>query len=58
MKITEDELWKIIYHKLDPIIEKVTEEFEKTEEYQAIQEHKELLINTSELKKKDRKSVV
>ena len=52
MKITEDELWKIIYHKLDPIIEKVTEEFEKTEEYQAIQEQKRIIDKYQRAKEK------
>lgn len=43
MGITEDKLWSLVYIKLQPIIDKVTAEFEKTEEYKVQQEHKKML---------------
>lgn len=41
--ISEEELWEIVYIKLDPIIEKVTAEYQKTVEYRVSQEQKELV---------------
>lgn len=43
MNISEDEFYKLVYKKLDPLIEKVTKEFEQTEEYKTSQEHKKIL---------------
>lgn len=40
MGITEDEMYDMIYEKLNPIIEKITEEFQQTDEYKAQQEQK------------------
>ncbi|RXI60148.1 hypothetical protein DP125_06035 [Clostridium tetani] len=42
MNITEDELWDMVYKKLDPIIKKVESEFHKTEEYKSKQKHEEI----------------
>ncbi|WP_061310526.1 hypothetical protein [Clostridium botulinum] len=43
MNITEEELWDIVYKKLDPLIEKITNEFEKTEEYKTHQKHSKII---------------
>lgn len=43
MKITEDDLWGMVYSKLDPIIKRVKEEFQQTKEYEAQQEQKRIL---------------
>lgn len=43
MNITEDELWNMVYKKLDPIIKKVESEFHKTEEYKTHQKHTKII---------------
>lgn len=43
MNISEDEFYEMVYKKLDPLIEKVTKEFEQTEEYKTSQDHKKIL---------------
>lgn len=43
MGISEDELWDIVYKKLNPIIEQVKEEYSQTEEYKVQQEHKSII---------------
>lgn len=50
MCISEEELWEIIYQKLDPIIESVKKEFEQTEEYITKQQHDEILRKYRETK--------
>lgn len=37
--ISEDELYDLVYKKLDPLIEQIQSEFHETEEYKAYQEH-------------------
>lgn len=51
MDITEDELWDMVYKKLNPIIDKITKEFEAGEEYKAKIEHKEILKKYFRIKK-------
>ncbi len=41
--ISEEALWDLVYVKLNPLIQKVTAEFKKTEEYAAKQEQKKIL---------------
>ncbi len=41
--ISENDLWNMVYKKLDPIIDKVKLEFEQTEEYKAKQEQKRII---------------
>lgn len=48
--VTEDEFVKIIYDKLDPLIEKIEKEFQQTEEYKAKMEHEEILKKYRESK--------
>ncbi|ANP83878.1 hypothetical protein BAQ53_24440 [Bacillus sp. B25(2016b)] len=43
MGITEQELWNMVYVKLQPIIDRVQAEYEQTEEYKAKQEQREIL---------------
>ncbi|KAJ49737.1 hypothetical protein CTM_21558, partial [Clostridium tetanomorphum DSM 665] len=43
MNISEDELWDMVYKKLDPLIEKITNEFQKTEEYKTNKKHTEII---------------
>ncbi|APH23197.1 hypothetical protein [Clostridium botulinum] len=43
MNITEEELWDIVYKKLDPLIEKINKEFQKTEEYKTDKKHTEII---------------
>ncbi|MEL5900362.1 hypothetical protein AAGC94_20245 [Clostridium sporogenes] len=43
MNITEDELWNMVYKKLDPIIKKVESEFHKTEEYKTHKKHRRII---------------
>jgi hypothetical protein len=40
MGVTEDEMYEIIYKKLDPLIEKITKEYHKTDEYKVILEQR------------------
>lgn len=42
--VSEDELYDLVYKKLDPLIEHIQNEFHKTEEYKTHQEH-EAIIN-------------
>lgn len=42
--VSEDELYDLVYKKLDPLIERIQNEFHKTEEYKTHQEH-EAIIN-------------
>lgn len=48
--IKEDEFVKIIYDKLDPLIEKIEKEFQETEEYKVKAEHEEILEKYRESK--------
>lgn len=41
--ISENELWQMVYEKLDPLIAEAKTEFESTEEYQAKQQHEKIL---------------
>lgn len=41
--ITEDDLYEMIYKKLDPLIDKIKAEYEKTEEYKIDKENNEIL---------------
>lgn len=43
LRISEEELWNMVYLKLNPLIEKVTSEFQLTEEYKAKQEQKKII---------------
>lgn len=50
MDISEDEFYKLVYKKLDPLIEKVTKEFQQTEEYKISQEHKKIIDKYNRVK--------
>lgn len=41
--ISQEELYQIIYKKLDPIEEKIMKEFQETEEYKTKQKHEEII---------------
>lgn len=43
LKITEEELYDIVCKKLDPLIERITEEFEKTKEYIVNKKNEEII---------------
>lgn len=43
MGITEEELWDMVYKKLDPLIKKIEAEFKQTKEYKAKQEQNAIL---------------
>lgn len=50
MGITEEQLWDMVYQKLDPIIAEVKTEYEATEEYKTHLKHEEILSNYRESK--------
>ncbi|WP_294395282.1 hypothetical protein [uncultured Clostridium sp.] len=52
LKISEDDLYKLIYEKLDPLVEKVTKEFQQTEEYKIREEQRQILNRYQEEKRK------
>ena len=52
MGITADELWDMVYKKLDPIIDKVTKDFEATAEYKAKMEHTQIFDKYFKIKRK------
>ncbi|GAA0176774.1 hypothetical protein SH2C18_01340 [Clostridium sediminicola] len=41
--ITEEKLYEMIYKKLDSIIDEITEEYKKTEEYKTNKKHKDII---------------
>lgn len=43
MGITEEQLWEMVYEKLDPIVEAVKKEFENTYEFKTKEKHQKLL---------------
>lgn len=43
LDISEEQLWELVYIKLDPLIEKVTTEFQTTEEHAAKQEQRKTI---------------
>lgn len=43
MEISEEELWEIVDKKLDPLIEKIQNEFQQTEEYRTHENHKDII---------------
>lgn len=43
LELTEEQLCEIVYKKLDPLIEKITKEFEETEEYVIAKRNKEII---------------
>jgi phosphoglycolate phosphatase-like HAD superfamily hydrolase len=49
--VTEVQLWDMVYLKLNPILEKITAEFHKTDEYKAQQERKKILERYQKYKK-------
>lgn len=51
MNISEDELWDMVYEKLDPVIKKAESEFQKTEEYKTHKKHREIIDRYLESKK-------
>lgn len=50
LKITEEQLIDIVYKKLDPLIEKITKDFEKTEEYLINKRNKDIIKTYQEKK--------
>lgn len=50
--IKEDDVYNLIYSKLDPIIEKITKEYQQTEEYKTHEKHKEIIDKYQEEKRK------
>ena len=51
LDITEEVLWDLVYLKLNPLISKVTKEFQKTEEYKAQQEQRNIIDKYQKSKK-------
>ncbi|ADU30338.1 hypothetical protein [Evansella cellulosilytica] len=51
MGISEDDIYDMVYEKLDPIVEQVTKEFEQTEEYKTKKRHEEILQKYRGIKK-------
>lgn len=51
MGITEEQLWDMVYVKLQPIIDQVKAEFEQSEEYQTSQRHRNIIRQYDEKKK-------
>ena len=49
--ISEGELWDMVYIKLNPLIAKMTEKYQKTEEYAAQQEQKKIIDEYQQNKK-------
>lgn len=49
--ISEEELWDLVYEKLNPLVEQVKAEFEQTEEFKVSQEHKTFLEEYRKKKK-------
>ena len=43
LNITEEELWDIVYLKLQPLIDKATAEYEATDEYKVHKEHEAII---------------
>lgn len=43
MDISEEELWGLVYNKLDPLIDKIQKEFQETEEYLTNKKHSEII---------------
>lgn len=43
LKISEDDIYKLIYEKLDPLVYRVEKEFQQTEEYKTHEEHKQII---------------
>ncbi|MEK4512888.1 hypothetical protein [Paenibacillus sp. FSL K6-2524] len=43
MEITEEQLWEMVYEKLDPIIAQVKSEFESSEEYRVHAQHRQVI---------------
>lgn len=43
MGITEDRLYELIYKKLDPLLDKITNEFHNTEEYKTHKSYREII---------------
>jgi len=56
MRVTEDELYEIIYNKLDPLIDRITTEYHKTDEYKTVLEQRKIIElhnrNENEFKEK------
>jgi 6-pyruvoyl-tetrahydropterin synthase len=43
MGLTEEQLWDMVYQKLDPLVEEVRKEYEQTEEYKTNLKHEKIL---------------
>lgn len=43
MEITEEQLWDMVYQKLDMIVDEIKKEYEQTEEYKTHLKHEEIL---------------
>lgn len=41
--ITEDELCELVYKKLDPLVKKIEEEYQQTEEYKTHEKHRQII---------------
>jgi curved DNA-binding protein CbpA len=52
MGITEEQLWDMVYEKLDPIIKQIKAEFESTEEYRVYFKHQKIIKEYNEAKQK------
>ncbi|MDU4724849.1 hypothetical protein [Clostridium sp.] len=50
--ITEDELCKLVYEKLDPLVEKIEKEYQQTEEYKTHEKHRKIIDKYLEDKSK------
>lgn len=50
--ITEDELYELVYKKLDPLVEKIEKEYQQTEEYRTHKKHECILKKYREDKAK------
>ena len=50
--IAEDELCKLVYEKLDPLVEKIEKEYQETEEYKTHEKHRKIIDKYLEDKSK------
>lgn len=52
LEVKEDDIYKLIYEKLDPLVEKIEKEFQQTEEYKTHEKHREIIKKYQEEKRK------
>lgn len=52
LEMKEDDIYNLIYLKLDPLIKKIEKEYQQTEEYKTHEKHKEIIDKYQEEKRK------